>query len=127
MFTDRTKDVIKLCMHYAVRVFTCTCKTLNHAKVGTNYFLLVRKSQIRKFLGSFRNRKSANFFRSATPQFANSSIANLRKNILDYEMQCNRPPLTPSNKSIICYHEHLDVHEYEKQRKIRTSETPVPL
>jgi hypothetical protein len=31
--------------------------------VGTqNFFLLVRKSQIRKFSGSFRNHKSANFW-----------------------------------------------------------------
>jgi hypothetical protein len=32
------------------------------SKVGTQIFLLVSKSQIRKFLGSFRNHKSANFF-----------------------------------------------------------------
>jgi hypothetical protein len=31
------------------------------AKVGMQIFLLVRKSQIHTFLGSFRNRKSANF------------------------------------------------------------------
>jgi hypothetical protein len=31
------------------------------SKVGTQIFLLVSKSQIRKFLGSFRNVKFANF------------------------------------------------------------------
>jgi hypothetical protein len=29
--------------------------------MGKEFFLVVRKSQIRKFMGSFRNRKSANF------------------------------------------------------------------
>jgi hypothetical protein len=32
-----------------------------YAKVGTQIFLLARKSQIRKFLGSFRNHKFAHF------------------------------------------------------------------
>ncbi len=44
-------------------------------KVGTQIFLLVRKTPIRKFLGSFRNRKSANFW-FASLQIEHQQISN---------------------------------------------------
>ncbi len=71
-------------------------------KVGTHIFLLVRKSKIRIFLGSFRNHKLANFFcvqvrKSQIRKFARKNAVFLiqihinlpLKYILDYEMPCN--------------------------------------
>jgi hypothetical protein len=114
-------------MHYAVRVFTYTYKTLSQAKRWARISFVSPQIANPQILGLIPQSQICKFMRCAAPQIANTLIENLRKNILDYEMPCNCPPLRPSNKSSICYHEYLDVHEYEKQRKFRTSETPEPM
>ncbi len=67
--------LLLVCLHYKWLSWTFLCHSLSlpivhllykphnwNPKMGTQIFLLVRKSQICKFLGSFRNRKFANFW-----------------------------------------------------------------
>jgi hypothetical protein len=58
------------------------------------FFLLVWKSPIRKFLGPFPNRKSANFLgvpvrKSQIRKLGKEKGSVSEPDILDYEMQCN--------------------------------------
>ncbi len=52
-------------------------RLLLKAKVGTQIFLIVRKSQIFKFLVSFCNRKSANFWGVLVAQIVNPHICTV--------------------------------------------------
>ncbi len=77
-------------LQYADTVTCCICNPvfiilyllfplLSISKVGTQIFVLVRKSQIRKFLGSFRNCKSANFWGVPARKSANLFGVQVRK------------------------------------------------
>jgi hypothetical protein len=62
----QTRSSQTMFKHYSIFILRyCICKVIgaNQQRWASKFFALVRKSQIRKFLGSFRHLKSATFYK----------------------------------------------------------------